>query len=159
MDKSLTPPSGNKHDYMSVAPYWWPDPSKPDGLPYIRHDGERNPTRNSNETDRRALGEMISVVETLALAYRETAEDRYVAHAAKLLRVRFLDAATKMNPNLDYGQGVPGVNTGRGIGIIDTAGLSDLTEAIGWLKESKDWTEGDEQGMKHWFARYLAWLE
>src|SRR3954467_3401954 len=42
MDKGITPPSGDKHDYMSQAPYWWPDPSKPGGRPYIRRDGERN---------------------------------------------------------------------------------------------------------------------
>jgi hypothetical protein len=28
---------------MSLAPYWWPDPKSPNGLPYIRRDGERNP--------------------------------------------------------------------------------------------------------------------
>src|SRR4051794_9211556 len=33
---TLLPPSGNKHDYFSLSPYWWPDPSKKDGLPYIR---------------------------------------------------------------------------------------------------------------------------
>jgi hypothetical protein len=43
MDKAFTPPSGSKHDYMSMAPYFWPDPSKADGLPYIRKDGQRNP--------------------------------------------------------------------------------------------------------------------
>ena len=31
MDKSMTASSGDKHDYMSMGPYWWPDPSKPDG--------------------------------------------------------------------------------------------------------------------------------
>ena len=36
MDKTMTADSGDKHDYMSMGPYWWPDPSKPDGLPYIR---------------------------------------------------------------------------------------------------------------------------
>ena len=30
------PPSGNKHDYMSIAPYFWPNPDTPDGFPYIR---------------------------------------------------------------------------------------------------------------------------
>ena len=30
MDKPVTPPSGDKHDYMSQAPYFWPDPSKPE---------------------------------------------------------------------------------------------------------------------------------
>ncbi|KAJ3476475.1 hypothetical protein NLI96_g11133 [Meripilus lineatus] len=28
MNKTITPPSGTKHDYMSWAPYWWPDCSK-----------------------------------------------------------------------------------------------------------------------------------
>ncbi len=45
MDKKDTPPSGDKHDYMSLAPYWWPNPATKDGLPYIRHDGETNPER------------------------------------------------------------------------------------------------------------------
>src|SRR5882757_7250399 len=26
MDKPTAPPSGNKHDYMSQAPYWWAGP-------------------------------------------------------------------------------------------------------------------------------------
>ena len=43
MDKPFLPPSGNKHDYISQGPYWWPDPEKADGLPYIRRDGEVNP--------------------------------------------------------------------------------------------------------------------
>src|SRR5262245_27147714 len=42
-DKPQTPPSGDKHDYLSMAPYWWPDPDKPDGKPYIRKDGRVNP--------------------------------------------------------------------------------------------------------------------
>jgi hypothetical protein len=51
MDKEATPPSGDKHDYMSVGPYWWPDPSNPDGLLYIRKDGETNPSRVDDRTD------------------------------------------------------------------------------------------------------------
>ena len=43
MHKTQIPPSGDKHDYMSQGPYWWPDPSKPDGKPYIRKDGVKNP--------------------------------------------------------------------------------------------------------------------
>src|SRR5688572_9583427 len=43
MEKEFTPVSGNKHDYMSQAPYFWYDSSKPKGLPYYRKDGERNP--------------------------------------------------------------------------------------------------------------------
>ncbi|MEY4541783.1 MAG: hypothetical protein RLZZ306_3540, partial [Bacteroidota bacterium] len=36
MHKKKTPPSGDKHDYMSQAPYWWADSTKKNGLPYIR---------------------------------------------------------------------------------------------------------------------------
>ena len=39
MDKVQIPPSGDKHDYMSQGPYWWPDTTKKDGKPYIRRDG------------------------------------------------------------------------------------------------------------------------
>ena len=40
--KKITPPSGDAHDYLSYSRYWWPDPEKPDGLPYIRKDGVVN---------------------------------------------------------------------------------------------------------------------
>src|SRR5438045_6648367 len=30
--KAIVPPSGDKHDYMSQAPYFWADPAKKDGL-------------------------------------------------------------------------------------------------------------------------------
>ncbi|MCT9623451.1 alginate lyase, partial [Curtobacterium sp. C2H10] len=36
MDKTLVAASGNKHDYYSFPPYWWPNPETKDGLPYIR---------------------------------------------------------------------------------------------------------------------------
>ena len=36
--KPQTPPSGDKHDYLSMAIYWWPDPKNPTG-PYISRDG------------------------------------------------------------------------------------------------------------------------
>ena len=31
--KTLTPASGDKHDYFSFGPYWWPNPDTPTGLP------------------------------------------------------------------------------------------------------------------------------
>ena len=34
VDKTTTPPSGDKHDYMSQAPYWWPNP-KTTGRPSL----------------------------------------------------------------------------------------------------------------------------
>src|ERR1700730_8619990 len=47
MEKKQVPPSGDKHDYMSQAPYFWRDTNSPDGK-YVRHDGERNPESNAD---------------------------------------------------------------------------------------------------------------
>ncbi|HSC43734.1 MAG TPA: alginate lyase family protein, partial [Candidatus Binatia bacterium] len=128
-EKKLSPPTGDKHDYMSIAPYWWPNPATPNGLPFIRRDGEVNPERDRS-SDRRRLENMIQTVKTLALGYFFTAREDYAAHAAKLLRVWFLDPATKMNPHLKYAQAVPGRNNGRAAGIIETHELSELIDFV-----------------------------
>jgi hypothetical protein len=158
MHKTLTPPSGDKHDYISFGPYWWPDPDQPDGLPYIRKDGETNPESRTTASDRVPLGRMISAVETLAQGYFFTGEERYAAHAAVLLRAWFLDEATRMNPHLRFGQAIPGRTEGRGIGIIDTRGLTDVVDAVGLLAGSQAWTAADQRGLLAWFDAYLDWL-
>ncbi|MFT5367016.1 MAG: hypothetical protein ACI8V2_001974, partial [Candidatus Latescibacterota bacterium] len=105
VNKPILPVGGDKHDYMSVGPYWWPDPETPDGLPYIRRDGERNP--EVEKTDRPLLAKLISTVKTLGFAYGFTHNEDYAAHTALLLRTWFLDPETKMNPNLLFGQAIP----------------------------------------------------
>jgi len=113
MDKPLTAASGDKHDYFSYGPYWWPDPAKPGGLPYIRRDGERNPA-SLKDTDDAAFSCLGPSIETLGLAYWFTGEERYALKAAQLVRVWFLDPATRMNPNFQHAQAIPGVTDGRG---------------------------------------------
>ena len=157
-DKPKPPPSGDPHDYLSFGPYWWPDTTKPDGLPYIRRDGERNPETTTGASDSPRLSRMTDAVETLALAYYLTGEEQYAEHAARLLRAWFLDPATRMNPHLEYGQAIPGRVEGRGIGIIDTARLIGVVDAVGLLAGSAVWTDADQQGMEAWFDAYLTWL-
>ena len=156
MDKEGVPPSGDRHDYMSMEPYWWADPEPADGLPYVRRDGEVNP--ESQQYDRKPLGGMCAAVNTLATAYFFSDHEDFAEHAALLLRAWFLDEATRMNPHLEFGQAVPGRCQGRGIGIIDTLQFSRLVDAVGLLGASPAWNQEDQQGLREWFSRYLDWL-
>jgi alginate lyase len=157
VDKAVTPPSGDTHDYMSQAPYFWPDPAKPDGKPYIRKDGQRNPEID-RITDHRAIDGLANA-QTLGLAFYFSADERYAEKAAALLRAFFLDPATRMNPNLEYAQYVPGVNTGRGIGLIETRSFTRVVDTMGLLASSKAWRSEDERGMREWFTAFLGWMQ
>jgi hypothetical protein len=158
MVKESVPPSGDKHDYMSLAPYFWPDPTKKDGLPYIRKDGERNPESGGANTDAPRFSRMNGAVETLSLAYYFFGKEAYAEHAALLLRAWFLDPATRMNPHLNFGQAIRGVNDGRGTGIIETAKLPTIVDSVGLIAGSPAWTAQDQAGMIDWMRRYLDWL-
>ena len=157
MDKGVVPPSGDKHDYMSQAPYWWPDPAKPNGLPYIQKDGQRNPEIN-RITDHGNFDRLMDAVARLGLAYHVTGKEPFAEHAALLLRVWFLNPATRMNPHLKFGQGIPGITEGRGIGLIETRLLPELLDGVLLIRHSKAWTDADEAGLQKWMRAYLTWV-
>jgi len=156
MNKTNIPPSGDRHDYLSIAPYFWPNPDTTNGLPYVRRDGERNPANRTS--DRRNLSGLVENVETLALAWYFTGNDAYATKATQLLRTWFLDPATRMNPNFQFAQAVPGVNTGRGIGLIESVGLTEVVDAVGLLAGATAWTEADQSGIERWFTEFLRWM-
>jgi beta-glucosidase len=157
MEKTVTPPTGDKHDYMSQAPYWWPDPTKPNGRPYIRRDGRRNPEIDQI-TDRTNLQRLADTVSTLGLAFYFTGREEYSQHAVRLVRVWFLDAATRMNPHLRFGQGIPGITEGRAAGIVETRFLPKIIDGMTLLQESSAWTAADDEALKDWMREFLQWL-
>ena len=156
-DKKIMPPSGDVHDYLSFSRYWWPDPDKPDGLPYIRKDGVVNRKLIANG-DRVRLGEFCTAVESLALAGYLFEDARFSRHAAKLVRTWFVDESTRMNPNLNFGQGVPGRATGRGPGIIDTRGFMLVLDGVELLDETT-WSAEDQTALQAWCDDYQNWLK
>jgi hypothetical protein len=155
--KPQTPPSGDKHDYISLAPYWWPNPAAPGGVPYIRRDGETNPAA-AQVPDHKNFSKLMSATRTLALAYYLLGDQAYAAQCAKLLRVWFLDPATRMNPSLTFAQAVIGRNEGRGTGLIETREITQILDAVGLLTDSRAWTAADQQGMQDWCSRFLQWM-
>jgi hypothetical protein len=157
MDKGMVASSGDKHDYMSQGPYWWPDPEKPDGLPYIRRDGEKNPEIDKF-TDKQNLQQIISAVDALGMAYFFTEDEKYTEKATELIYTWFLDPATRMNPNLNFGQAIPGRTEGRGIGIIETRKFGYLLDGVTLIKTSEAWTDEMQLGFTAWVSDYLDWL-
>ena len=157
MQKKTFPPSGDKHDYLSMAPYWWPDSTKANGIPYIRRDGVMNPQTRIDHDGLR-FGAMTDAVEALSLAYWFTGDEKYAARAALLVRVWFIDPATRMNPNLRFAQAILGVSEGRGIGILDLRAFSHLVDALRIIESSPSWPNSEKAAFSKWCTEYLTWL-
>lgn len=158
MQKEKTAASGDKHDYLSLSRYFWPDPSKPNGLPYISRDGISNP--ELEELDRPKLARMSSRVTILSLAWYFSGDEKYAQRAAEQLRVWFLNKDTRMNPNLNYAQIVPGLYNGKGrcYGVIDAYSFVEMLDAVQLLEHSKSFTQKDSKALKTWFSQFLNWI-
>jgi hypothetical protein len=147
--------TGTNHDFYSEGDYWWPDEKNPTG-PYIRKDGLTNPANFT--THREALIRFSQISGALASAYVLTNDKKYTDKLALHLKAWFVNQDTKMNPNLLYAQAVKGVATGRGIGIIDTVHLVEVTKAIHAIENSSALSKAELEAIKLWFRNYLNWL-
>ncbi len=156
VEKSQTPPSGNKHDFFSLSPYYWPDPNNPNG-PYILKDGHTNPESNAIP-DKQKLSDMTYKVKILSLAYHYTNDSKYASKAIEIMQIWFLRSGTCMNPNLQYAEAQRGINNGSPAGIIGGMNLPDVLEGVRLIQKSTDWTKENEAGMEKWFFQYLNWL-
>jgi len=74
-----------------LSRYFWPNPKKKDGLPYIRKDGQTNPEVNGVNFDRRRSQEMTNAVRDLSLAAYFSDDKRYANKAVRLAYTWFVD--------------------------------------------------------------------
>ena len=157
--KAGVAPSGDKHDYVSLSRYWWPNPETPNRLPYVYKDGQSNP--ELDHYDRNTLGAMCSAVNTLALAYFYSGEEKYAGKAGEMLRTWFLDPATRMNPHLEFAQFIPGRNNskGRPEGLIDSYSFVEMLNSVQLLRASAHYTLQDHEGLQRWFTDFARWFQ
>lgn len=144
------------HEYASLSPYWWPDPAKPDGKPYIRRDGQFNPEREKFDLGR--LETMSNAVRDLGMAYYFSGDERYAQKAAEFVRTWFLDPRTKMNPSLRYAQFVFGYTEPRPSGIIEGLRFRRVIDGVAMLQGSKHWTAQEDEQLRAWFGELLQYL-
>ena len=158
-DKKYFDVTDDKHDYVSMALYWWPNPLSPNGVPYIRKDGKKNPNRKKFYRDINNLAELANRVEKLGNAYYLSKDARYLKEAEKYLKVWFVDEETKMNPNFNHAQFIKGVNKGRIEGIIDAKIFIRIIEGVDFLNSDKKMDANLLSNLQTWFSDFLNWME
>ncbi|HEX3747237.1 MAG TPA: alginate lyase family protein [Bryobacteraceae bacterium] len=143
------------HEYYSEAAYYWPNPDNPTG-PYLREDGHSNPARIvANQT---ALNAMSNAVFSLGVASFLLDNPNYGKRAAAIIHTWFVNPRTKMSPDLDYAQSVPGVNNGRGTGVVDGRLFMRAIQGMEFLEQTGNWSPRDQAAVHQWFIDYLHWL-
>ena len=158
VNKTTVPPSGNKHDYISIAPYFWPDSTKPNGLPWLAKDGQVNPLTRGDNTDQVRMHDLWDALHHLSLAYYFSKDVKYANKAKDLIKVWFIDEATKVNPHINYGQSVPGGVEGRPLGVIEWDGISRLVSTMQLLDRDKLLLIPFKNSVDKWLSDYTNWL-
>jgi hypothetical protein len=143
------------HDYYSEAPYWWPSPDSP-GSPYVRKDGQPNPSRFL--ANKLALNSMCDTVFALGTAAFFLDDARYAQRAARVINIWFVNPNTRMNPNLDYSQAIPGMKSGRGAGVIDGRVFIRAIQGMEFMGQAGGWDAREQAAVRKWFEEYLHWL-
>ncbi|KAG0056690.1 hypothetical protein BGZ83_003933 [Gryganskiella cystojenkinii] len=157
-NKDQTAPSNDIHDYLSLSKYYWPNKNKPKGLPYKRIDGQVNPEIETVR-DYRLLRTMIREVHVMGMAYHFTGKKAYADKAAMRLKEWFLDEATYMNPNINYGSLRKGERLGARTGVLDMFTIFRVFDALHYLKQEPTWPKDLIPSLQNWFGRYVHWLE
>jgi hypothetical protein len=164
MDKTETV-SPDRHDYYSLATYWWPSqpktPDNPHGCPFVQKDGRWAPDV-ATTGDLPTLHASWTAISDLALAWFYTRDPAYARRAALDVRTWFLDPATRMNPNMRYSQAIPCGDhpQGRNYGIIESSqAITQVIDALAILDSgAPGWTVRDRAGIRAWIDAFLTWM-
>ncbi|TFL01411.1 alginate lyase-domain-containing protein [Pterulicium gracile] len=174
VNKPATPPTGDKRDFMSWAPYWHPDCSETGNtteLPleqvysdcHLRPPGWGVQSRlprchrlhQPPEHVRRDLYNTLAFVITDNATYADT--------VVNFIDMWFLSPETGMKPNLDFAQMIRGVGRSKGspTGVLDLKAMTKIASAVIVLCQmsAPQWTTGRDNGLNDWPRQYINWLE
>ena len=155
-DIKLPRPSGDPHDYVSIAPYRWPNPDTKDGLPWIPRDGYVNPD-TQHEMHPGIMYGRIRILGLAALYIPERAKD-YAEYANRQMYDWFINPETRINPNAKYSQALPGICEGRSAGLIAFSTSYALFNGIGILECLELMDNEILVGVKAWFVEFANWI-
>jgi hypothetical protein len=150
------PESGNLRDYFTIGPYWWPDKSKRDGLPWINKDGQVNQRVRGPNSDAKLFDNLAERLQVLSLAYYFSGSSKYSKAVERHLHTWFLDNELGMTPHMSFAQAVPGKSSRRGIGIIEIRKILGVLDAI--TLTSPVLQQKTKDDLDTWLSVFLGWL-
>jgi hypothetical protein len=112
-----------------------------------------------DDTDKVRLSEMFGGLSKLSMAYFFSDDIKYADKARSIIKIWFIDYATKVNPNINFGQGIPGEVVGRRAGIIEWRSISTVITTIQLLVSNGLLSDEEKQVLNSWFAEYYNWLK
>jgi len=141
------------HHYYSEDTEWF----LVDGV-YEHRIGRINPAAFTTHRD--ALVKMNGVVSACVAAWRVSGDAKYAAHAMTHLRAWFLDAATRMEPQLEHAATVPKIAPdGSPRGIEEAVALAEVVRAASFLcGYGGVATEDEAAGLRKWCSDFATWL-
>jgi hypothetical protein len=141
------------HQYVSEDVEWF----RTDNGTYEHRPGLSNPAAFSQHRD--ALVKLNGIVAACVAAWRLTSDVKYAEHAMLHLRAWFLDAATRMEPNLDHAACIPPTAEGTYRGAEDTVMLAETVRAASFLCAYNGIaTETEANGLRTWCTDFTTWL-
>jgi hypothetical protein len=186
VNKVSMPPSGDKHDYMSIIQYAYActdscDPATDcsfwnfgyghiridmtvlgcdtaTGLPWYIHDGYFNPAANDEaNSDHSALKGLMSKVYDLSLSNFFLGNAEHGALASKLLYAWFVDKETLMNPNMKYANTIPGRSPASPAIIQMTTYGAKFFESIRLLEFTGALDPAFSATFRAWVMEWVRW--
>lgn len=149
--------SGDAHNYESLAYYAWPDPNDANAK-YIIKDGQPSPEYNNYDGVK--FSRLKERLERLTNAFLQTGDEKYAACAVEQINVWFKNPSTRMNPNFNYGQFVPGMRNGLGnTGTISEAyNLTYMLDYVDQLRGKGVLPKATYKAVKRWCKDFAKWL-
>ena len=137
-------------------------------MPWASCDGHEN-LKSINLGGLPQLKGMAAAVQALAAGFYWTRNETYAARAVELIAVFFLDPGTRMNPNFNFGQSMPGYNNGSGSGLVEIdIWLIQVMEGIALINHpascegcvaSAAWGATQDASMLEWLKQWSGWLK
>lgn len=148
VDKTITAPSGDVHDYYSMAPHY-----SPAGLKYDGHANIGEQAKGAG--DAQAFRSAAWRISACAIGGVLLGNSEFTQRAAYLLKAWFVDSSTKMNPSLRYAQMIPGSDEINDVGIVEVRQLANIVGAVRCLEKHAALEASVSRPVREWFEKFL----